>query len=104
MNLTACAVAKKVITVVIIQINKNCHIMLLNTSIYAMIETVEGRKTKDIIFSKKSDRVFICSVFMLPETNSRNRRIKAITLPGKGNGSINEITSPIQQRVNKRII
>ncbi len=69
-----------------------------------MIETVEGKNTNAIFFSKKSDMMFTCSDLIALKRRHRKRRIRAITLPGKGKGSVIDRRSPMQQSKKSRII
>ena len=96
--------AKKVIMVVAMQMKRNCQRIPLKTSIYAMIETVDGMNRSVIFFNKNSERSSICSVFMSPEIKHKNKRTRAITLPGKGIGRKSEIMSPRQHKINSVII
>ncbi len=82
----------------------NCHRMSLRTSRYAMIETVDGMNMRAIFFSKKSDRVSICSGLISFEIKQIKSRTRAITLPGKGKGRMIEMKSPKQHKMNIKII
>ena len=97
-SLTEYAVQKNVITLVIIQINKNLNITPWRTSRYEMKETVDGIKSKGMFLSKKSETVSICSIFINLKSRHKNSKIMAITLPGKGMVRKPAITSPSTQR------
>lgn len=93
-SFTEYAVQKNVITVVIIQINKNLKTTPSKTPTYEMIETVEGIKSNTIFLSKKSAAISICSTFINLKIRHKKRIIMANTLPGKGMGSILATNSP----------
>lgn len=85
-SLTEYAVHTKVMTVVMIQIKTNCHNTLFSTSIYEIMDTVDGMKKNAIFCRKKSDAVSICRILTKPRNRHRKRIIIASTFPGKGNG------------------
>ena len=90
--------------VVVVQISKNGNIMLRKMLRCEIIDTVAGKNTKDIFFSKKSEIMLIWSGRMAFVISNTNSKINAITLPGKGKGNIEERRSPMQQSTNIRII